>query len=132
MGHCKSKQRSKNTAANCTLAQALAPEDIQPGDYVARLYVTCELPSFFWCADALTLPLREPVRMQFVPTSEGVPLKVKSVCLPYVLVKSPSGHARTVDVRRYRLARLDRAYARSAWKAHKSICRKKRESGSIS
>jgi hypothetical protein len=112
------------------LAKSLAPEEIRPGDFVAVLHVTCELPSFLWCADALTLPCHEPVRIRFVPTSESVPLKVKQVCLPYVLVKSPSGHSRTLDVRRYRLARLPQRYAQAAWKAHKRARRSQHRVGS--
>jgi hypothetical protein len=106
--------------SHSTLAKSLAPEEIRPGDFVAILHVVCELPSFLWCADASTLPLGEPVRVQFAPEHGGVPLKVKSVCLPFVLVKSPFGDTRSLDVRRYRLARLDKSYATTAWKAHKT------------
>lgn len=105
--------------ADSTLAKALAPEEIRPGDYVTLLDEIAELPSFFWCADAATLPYDEPVRIRFRPQGGGVPLKVQSVCLPFVLVKHPRGEWRTLDVRTCRLARLHRSYARSAWKAHK-------------
>jgi hypothetical protein len=101
------------------LAKALAPEDIRRGDFVSLLNVTYELPSYFWDADATTLPRDEPVRIRFVPECGGVPLRVKSVCLPFVLVKTPQGERCTLDVRRCRLARLDRRYAADAWKAYK-------------
>jgi hypothetical protein len=39
--------------------------------------------------------------------------------VPGVLVNQPCGAKRTLDVRRPRLARPDRRYARSAWKAYK-------------
>ena len=90
------------------------------------LHVICELPSFLWVADASTLPLHEPVRMQFVPESAGMPLKVEAICLPFVLVKLPTRDRQSLDVRRYRLARLDPAYATACWKAHKNAARRRK------
>jgi hypothetical protein len=104
---------------NSTLAKALAPEEIRQGDFVTMLHVVAELPSFLWCADASTLPQHELIRLQFVPAGGGIPLKVKSVCLPFVLVKLPWGRRRTLDLRTFRLARLDRQYASVTWKAYK-------------
>ena len=108
MAHC---------GADATLAKALAPEEIRAGDYVAQLYVVCELPSFFWDADVSLTPRDQLVRIQFVPEGGGVPLKVKSVCLPYVLVKHPQDGRQTLDVRRVKLARLGTEFAETAWKA---------------
>jgi len=108
-----------------TLAKTLAPEEIRPGDFVTLLSVTYEVPSYLWCADTLSLPRDEPVRIRCMPETGGVPLKVKSICLPFVLAKVPSGEGCTLDVRRCRLARLDRAYAVRAWKAYKKTRPKK-------
>jgi hypothetical protein len=105
--------------AECTLAKPLAPEEIRPGDFVSMLHEIAELPSFFWCADATVLPANELIRIQYVPEGGGIPMKVKSVCLPFVLVKSPFGDQRTLDVRQCRLARLDGNYARTTWKSYK-------------
>lgn len=114
-------------ASNCTLAKALAPEDIQPGDFVTWLYVMAELPSFLWNADASTLPVEDPIRIQLVPEDGGIPMKVKSVCLPFILVKLPEGEKQSLDVRQCRLARLDRAFAKATWKAlGKSRLKRKR------
>jgi hypothetical protein len=108
------------------LAKALAPEDIRPGDFVALLDELYEYPSFWWCADATLLAPDEPVRIRFVPHAENVPLKVKQVCLPFVLAKLPRDGGRTLDLRRCRLARLDPAYAAAAWKVYR---RKPRKTG---
>jgi hypothetical protein len=97
----------------------LAPEDVRAGDYVALLHVVHEVPSFWWCDAISTIRPDEPVRVPFVPKNGGVPLRVRSVCLPFILVKTPSGDLRNLDVRRYRLARLNRAHALAAWKAYK-------------
>ena len=111
------KESSKQDAAS--LAKALAPEDVRAGDFVAVLDEVFEAPSFFWCDDGALMPREEVVRIRYMPTAEAVPLKVKGVCLPYVLVKPPRGGKRTLDVRKVRLARLDRRYARAAWKAYR-------------
>lgn len=105
---------------SCTLAKPLAPEEVRVGDYVSLLHVYYDLPSFFWCCDSAMQSREELVRLRYLPETGGVPLRVKSVCLPFVLVKHPAGGRRTLDVRRVRLARLDRDYATAAWK----VCKK--------
>ena len=108
-------------ARSSTLAKPLAPEDVRLGDFVAILHVICELPSFLWGADTVTTPMDVPIRIPFVPPSGGVALKVTSVCLPFVLVKSARGTCRTLDLRQCRIARLDRTFAAATWKAYKPI-----------
>ncbi len=109
------------TNGGCSLAKPLAPEEIRLGDFVSPLHVFYDLPSFFWCNDAATQPREQLVRLCYLPESGGVPLKVISVCLPFVLVKQPSGSRQTLDIRKVRLARLDAKYAKAAWK----LCKKK-------
>ena len=108
----------RSRGAEATLAKPLAPEDVRKGDFVGVLYVIYELPSFFWCAESFQIPHDEPVRLQLVP-EPGPPLKVQSVCVPFVFVKDPVGKQKMLDLRKCRLARLDRDFARTIWKAHK-------------
>ena len=130
MQRSKQKQIDEPSARfNTALAKALAPEDVREGDFVSRLHVTAEIPSFLWNADASMLPCHEPIRIQFLPRGAGIPLKVKSVCLPFVLVKLPGGKRRTLDLRECRLARLDRTYAAAAWKAYKKGRAKRKGKG---
>ena len=112
------------TAPAVTLARTLAPEDIRPGDYVTPLCMLAEVPSYWWCADEWSLPRDRPVYIRYITNCDGAPLRVKSVCLPFVLVKQPSGQSLTIDLRKCRLARLERQYARRAWKAYKNAARK--------
>jgi hypothetical protein len=107
-----------------SVAKPLAPEEVRPGTFVAVLHEIIEWPSFFWCCDALVLAPDEPMRMRLLPYRDSTPFKVKAVCLPFVLVKTPLGERRTLDVRRCRLARLNRKFARQLWKstaARKSV-----------
>ena len=108
------------------MVKALAPEDVHKGDFVSLMHVTCELPSFLWCADATVLPPHELVRIQFLPWEGFELLKVESVCLPFVLTKRPTGACRTLDLRSCQLARLDRRFAKMAWKRCKRRNRKKK------
>lgn len=105
-----------------TLAKTLAPEEIRCGDFVTPLEEITEWPSFFWSADDSLVPREEPVRIRFAAPAGGVPFKVLSLCLPFVLVRHPRGERQTIDVRNCRLAKLDRVYAKAAWKA----CKKSR------
>jgi hypothetical protein len=116
---------TQTTAAveSATLAKCLAPEDIRPGDYVTPLSMLAEVPSYWWCADDWSLPRDRPVCIRFITNCDGAPLRVKSICLPFVLVKQPSGQSLTLDLRKCQLARLDRKYARRAWKAYKNAAR---------
>jgi hypothetical protein len=120
----------RSAASRSTLAKTLAPEEILPGDYVALLHVIAELPSFLWNADGMTMPLQDLVRIQFVPEDGGMPMKVKSVCLPFVLVKLPAGKKQSLDIRICRLARLDPAYAAVIWKAHRKARAKRKRKAS--
>jgi hypothetical protein len=119
-----------SAAAGATLAKALAPEEISRGDFVTPLSLIYEVPSFWWCTESWRQPLEEPVRVRYMSTCDGVPLRVQSICLPFVLAKQPGGHSVTLDVRRCQLARLDRTYARRAWKCIKRSQAKTRESSS--
>ena len=103
----------------CALAKRLAPEDVQVGDFVTVLHFVAEVPSFMWCLDTTLNRREELVRLRFVPFEEGMPLRVVSACLPFVLVGDPDGRHRTLDLRRHQLARLDDSYARTAWHAYK-------------
>ncbi|HJQ80718.1 MAG TPA: hypothetical protein VJ828_12215 [Lacipirellulaceae bacterium] len=113
-------ETNHSAAAPATLAKSLAPEDIRPGDYVTPLHLLAEVPSYWWCDDDWSLPRDRPVYIRFITNCDGAPLRVKSVCLPFVLVKQPGGQSLTVDLRKCQLARLDREYARRAWKAYKA------------
>jgi len=112
-----SKTIRKRTASRVApdLAATLAPEDIRPGAYIAIARMSCEYPSFLWC-DSSFLPADQPVRIEWFPPDAGTPLRVEAVCLPFVLVKSPTGDHQTLDARRVRLVRLSDAYGRRAWK----------------
>jgi hypothetical protein len=120
-----SKRRRKPASAP-TLAKALAPEEIGPGDFLAVLHQIYELPSYMWCADASLQQRDELVRIRMTPTDDAAPLKVCAVCLPFILVREPGGRERTLDIRRQRFARLDKKFARAARRACRLQSRRNR------
>jgi hypothetical protein len=93
------------------------------------LYEIVEVPSWYWSDDATLGDREELVRIRTTPREDAVPLKVRAVCLPFVLARPPQGGERTLDVRRCRVARLDRAYAKAARKAYRKA-KSKRGGGS--
>ncbi len=106
--------KTKTTAAPvASLAATVAGDDLGVGQYVALLSEVKEYLSIFWddCAGSGLSP-RETVRIPFMPTSAGEPLKIEAICLPFVFVRTPSGDHRSLDIRMVRLARLDAAYAK--------------------
>jgi hypothetical protein len=115
-------------ALQATLARALAPEEIRPGDHLAVLYEIVEIPSWYWCDDSALVNREDVVRIRYVPREDAVPLKVRAVCLPFVLAKHPRDGERTLDVRRCRLAKIDPNYAKAARKAYRKT-KSKRQGG---
>lgn len=99
-----------------TLAKLVAADDICRGDFVAVLNEVHEFPSFLWPCDSDLTPIHEPVRIGWRSADSGQPLKVIDFCLPFVLVKRPSGRHETLDMRSNQLVKLDERYARRAWK----------------
>lgn len=89
----------------------VAPEDMRPGDYVTVAHETAE---FIFCLDEWRKQV-EPTRVTFMPDCAGQPLRVVSVCLPYVLVRTPERKHETLDLRRHHLVRLSRAYGKQAF-----------------
>lgn len=103
-----------NTQDDMNLARPLAPEDITAGDHVCVLSVMYEvLPP---CFEARPGTCIEPVRVACAPRGGGLPMKVIDTCLPYVLVKRHDGKHRTLDIRRHKLARVSKRFAREVRK----------------
>jgi hypothetical protein len=107
---------SINSPSTDTLiAASVAPEDLQRGNFVAILNEVFEFPSFMWC-DCMPGERDQLVRLRCLPTHAGVPLRIKSLCLPFVFVKSPYGYYQSMDVRKVQLVRLEDCYAKCVWK----------------
>ena len=125
MGRCSDTSDVAVTREATSLAKALAPEEIRRGDFVTPLYVVSEWPSWYWDDDDTLHPRDELVRIRSTPCDEATPLEVIGVCLPFVLVETPQRDGKTLDVRRVRLARLDRTFAKRTRRALRQ--REKRE-----
>lgn len=98
------------------LSATVAAEDLACGDMVAVLHEIAEYPSFLWCSDPQLLSPEQPVRVRWRPLHPGTPLKVVSICLPFVFLRDPRGNYQTIDVRSCDLVRLHRDYARLVWR----------------
>ena len=100
-----------------TLCRTLAPEEIQPGQHVALLHIVRQYLPYASIFDDPCLSPKSvsPKQVRWLPRGDNPPLRVRAVCLPFVLVEQPSGDVRTLDVRRCQLARLKATYALQAW-----------------
>jgi hypothetical protein len=106
-----------NMGNELNVARSLAPEDLEVGQYVA---ITAVVHEVYLCAQLERgYGPYEPVRLVCTECSDGAPLKVLAVCIPFVLVADGDGQRRPLDIRRHRLARLPKEYARKALKKPK-------------
>jgi len=106
----KTSGSSQNTVT--AVATRLAPEDLRPGQDVAILTEVVECPTWLWCGELPGTRPDELVRVQALGRGAGRPLRIKAICLPFVLVTKTDGKSRTLDVRRVQLVKLDRDYAK--------------------
>jgi hypothetical protein len=116
--------KSSQTGQNSTTAVAmrLAPEDLRPGLDVAILTEVVECPTWLWAGDCPGVRADEMVRLQHTPRNGGRPLRIKAVCLPFLLVVRTDGKHRTLDVRRVQLVKLEQDYAKLVRKGLRRKC----------
>lgn len=57
----------------------------------------------------------EVIRVRYMPCDAGDPLCVTAICLPYLLVSTPSGKHEMVDLRKQQIARLDQSFGVTAF-----------------
>ncbi len=108
---------NENDVRPNSLAKVIAPEDLNEGDLIAVLNVVDEIVPMLLMREAWQdSKAMEPLRVMYLPCGDPAPMKVEAVCLPFVLVKQADGVVRTIDVRRYRLARLPVDYGKRVWK----------------
>lgn len=86
------------------VAQPLAPEDLAAGQYVTPLTKVVQCFPFFSTEDVFR-DRTEPFRLTYLGNKRA-PSRVVEVCLPFVLIETPKGKTRMIDLRRYRLARV--------------------------
>jgi len=93
----------------------VAPEELAPGMFVCVMSATSQAwPDTDCVPGGSTLRV---LRLVFIPEGAGVPLRVQSVCLPFVLVSGFDGRAQTLDIRLVRLARVRKKHAKAAFEA---------------
>lgn len=104
------------SAGNLSIAKPLAPEDVRAGQFVAEFTHIDEHydGGLFSCSP--NGPRK--VRIHWLSDRGSKPLRVEGVCVPFVLVRTPKGKAKMLDLRRVSLVRLD---PRFAWKAFRAL-----------
>ncbi|MCB9848980.1 MAG: hypothetical protein H6814_11260 [Phycisphaeraceae bacterium] len=98
-----------------TVARPLAPEDINTGMYVAVLHEHRTMIPFYLADTVYEIEQVRPISWR-TPPAKTRPLKVVSVCVPYVLAERPCGKSVTLDVRQTSLARLSDSFGKASFK----------------
>lgn len=113
---CPSCHSSSLVITDSTVAaKVVHPEDLEVGDYVSYESSRYQCPSFLWnCTDPTLLPPERIVEMKLLPSDDNYPMKVESICLPFVLCKKHDKQPELVDVRRADLFRLSKKFSKSA------------------
>lgn len=98
-------------------ARAIAPEDIQKGQYLVTLFrVEEHLPML--CGEEDVYRRGEPHRVRWLPELwETGPFKVRAVCLPFVMVSNAMGDVLSLDVRRCTFADAPAEFAKAYFKS---------------
>jgi hypothetical protein len=97
------------------ISRQLAPEDIREDDYVAVIGEILQIVRWD-CAPAVPGTPPETAHVLCFPFDNAEPLRVVSVCLPFVLVVDAKGGHRTLDARQLRLARVSERFGKKAFK----------------
>ena len=114
------KSNRKSPCAGDTSTESVRPlaaEEIRLGAFVVVLRETAEYPAVLWFCDAPATGADTVLRIALLPDGGGVPRRVEAIYLPFVLVKPPRGAPQMLDVRRHKIARVDRHSARAVWRA---------------
>jgi hypothetical protein len=96
------------------VCRRVAPEDLRPGLFVAVLSAVHEVypPA---ALEAAEFRLPRPVRVVCLGCADGEPLRVLSVCVPFVQLEDSKGELRSLDLRQQQLGVLAEEYALEAF-----------------
>lgn len=97
------------------LARVLAPDDLATGIFINVLRVRNE---YFPCG--IFSEVNEhtrPVQVQMMPWNDEQlgTMRVIDFCLPFVLVRKPTGEAVTLDARQYQFAQLSDTFGQAVF-----------------
>lgn len=106
--------KTSNQPLQTSLAQSVAGEDLQTDEFIAVLSTTGEYLSHAW--DRCDLPPHEVVRVRYVPSIAGLPLKITGICLPFVYTRRSNDIVEIIDLRMTVVARLNTDCAKAVWK----------------
>ncbi|MFG0258162.1 MAG: hypothetical protein ACF8GE_09700 [Phycisphaerales bacterium JB043] len=116
--------------ADLTVVCCAAPEDLRAGQYVTVVNEKFEFYPWRAASECDTPPTRT-ILVDSYPNDPVVPMRIESVCLPFVHARSITGKPLLLDIRFKQLVLVDDAFARGFAKAVRSY-RKRRKNESRS
>ncbi len=101
-----------------SLARCVAGEDLELDEYIAVHSTTGEFLSHAW--DRSDLSPDQVVRVRYIPSTAGQPVKVVGICLPFVYVQDRNESTEIIDLRMTQVVRIERECAKEIWKLSKA------------
>lgn len=101
----------------------IPPEDLRPGMFIVILGVVHEflVPGSF---DDPAISRPRTVRFTCIGCADGEPLRILSICIPFVQLEDACGNLRTLDIRCEQIGAVAEDYALEAFTRPASgICR---------
>src|SRR4051812_38766909 len=99
----------------------IAPDDLRPGMFVAVMGVVHEVfPTGAFDAPEIRPP--RAVRVVCTGCSDGEPLRIICICIPFVQLEDARGELRTLDIRQQILAELAEDFGLEAFTRPRRKC----------
>lgn len=92
-----------------SISRRLAPEDIVPGAFIALSAKVHEIFPIWLVGCVPGAPL-EMIRVRCLACAEGLPRRVISVCLPFVMTEDSKGRVEVLDTRQDILVQVDEMF----------------------
>jgi hypothetical protein len=100
----------ETTLPSISACRSVHTEDLQVGDYVTVLQRTFPVGTFAWYGlDTHQYPPEKPIEVTY--REDFMLLKIKDVCLPFVLCTNHDGNVQTFDARATEFGRVAKGFA---------------------
>lgn len=119
---------SETTLPSISACRSVHTEDLQVGEYVTVLQRTFPVGTFAWCGlDTHQYPPETPIQVAF--REDFVLLRIKDICLPFVLCTDHDKQVQTFDARATEFGRVPKSFADNFLKLAKAEKRRLQKPG---